>query len=91
MRGMNDSILKAISLAGSPAKLAHLVSIQMGLAKPLTPMAVRQWISRGVPAEYCIHIEASLCRRVLRHELRPDLYPPDDYEFLVKGDMAASK
>jgi len=82
---MNKEISRAISITGGPAALAAKLSDHMSLSKPLTPMAVRQWVTRGVPAEYCIPIEQVCVDLVFRHQLRPDLYPPCDYNFLSGG------
>ncbi|HBX36240.1 MAG TPA: hypothetical protein DEG76_02575 [Pseudohongiella sp.] len=81
---MSEAIRKAIHMAGGAPNLARLVSDELDMEKPLTPMAVRQWVSRGVPGEYCIPLERVLKREILRHELRPDLYPPEEYELLLK-------
>lgn len=45
----------------------------------VTRGAVRHWINgtRRIPAERVLDLEAITQHRVLRSELRPDLYPPD--------------
>lgn len=79
---MSETIRKAIRIAGGAPNLARLVSEDLELVKPITSMAVRQWITRGVPAEYCIPLERVSEGKIHRHELRPDLYPPAEYEAL---------
>ena len=47
----------------------------------VTPSMVSQWISghRPIAAEKVIPIELATDGLVRRHELRPDIYPPDEY------------
>ena len=87
---MNNTIRKAIRIAGGAPNLARLVSDEMTLEKPLSSMAIRQWITRGVPAEYCIPLERVSGGQVRRHELRPDLYPPAEYEALLMIHLSSS-
>ena len=42
----------------------------------VTPQAIYQW--PRVPAERVLGIERLASGEVTRHELRPDLYPPDE-------------
>lgn len=64
---MNKTPLdRAIAEAGSGSALAKVAGV--------TPMAVSYWKIRGVPARHVLTIE--LATGVSRHELRPDIYPP---------------
>lgn len=67
-----DALNEAIKSLGSQAALAKAMGV--------TPMAVSQWKSRGVPAERVLALEAATGGRVLRHEIRPDIYPPPDHQ-----------
>lgn len=61
----------------------HSVS-QAALAKlvDVTPSMVSQWITghRPIAAEKVIPIERATNGMCRRYELRPDIYPPDEYE-----------
>ena len=63
-----EALEKAITSAGGPTRLAE----KLGIAQP----SIQQWRARGVPAERVIAVEAAT--GVPRHELRPDIYPPED-------------
>lgn len=62
-------IEKAAEIVGSEAALARLLGI--------TKSAVNQWKKRQIPPRYVLKIENLTYRKVLRHELRPDLYPEE--------------
>lgn len=70
----------AIDLLGGPTEAAKRLSSHFPDRKPLTTAAVWNWRNRGVPAEYCIAIERELAGKVRRSELRPDIYPPEEYQ-----------
>lgn len=70
----------AIDLLGGPTEAAKRLSSYFPDRRALTTAAVWNWRSRGVPAEYCIPIERELAGKVSRCELRPDIYPPDEYK-----------
>lgn len=64
----STAIVRACEVVGSQSGLAVAVNV--------TPQAVYQWVKRGYcPAERVLAIEAATGGRVMRHELRPDLYP----------------
>jgi len=63
---------RAIEAVGGLTKLANKLDVY--------PQVIVNWRKRGVPAERVIAIEQATCDangrpRVLRHDLRPDLYP----------------
>ena len=58
---------KAVEIVGSEAELARLLGI--------TKSAVNQWKKRQIPPRHVMKIEHLTRRKVLRYELRPDLYP----------------
>jgi DNA-binding transcriptional regulator YdaS (Cro superfamily) len=62
----SPALLKAIEKAGSVTKLATLLDV--------APQAISQWFR--APAGRVLEIER--VTGVLRHELRPDIYPPED-------------
>lgn len=59
-------------------RVFRLLGSQKALATKLgiSDEAVRRYRKR-VPAERVLQIEAAVDGRVTRHELRPDLYPPE--------------
>lgn len=64
------AITQAISSIGKIADLAAAIGV--------SPQAVRKWKKEGkVPAERVLLIES--ITGVPRHELRPDIYPPEEY------------
>ena len=65
---------RAIKVAGGLTRLADRIKVK--------PQVVANWRKRGVPANRVLAIEAATTDRngrprVLRHDLRPDLYPED--------------
>ena len=65
---------RAIKHAGGLTDLANSIGV--------TPQVVANWRRRGVPAARVIQIERATHDkqgrpRVLRHDLRPDLYPEE--------------
>lgn len=61
---------RAANAAGGQSALARLIGC--------TPQAVQRMCATGhVPAERVLQIEAAVRANVTRHELRPDLYPPE--------------
>lgn len=67
MSGLN----KAIEFAGSQQKLSILIGI--------SSMAVSKWVKSGkVPTDRVLNVEK--LTGVPRTELRPDIYPPEEYK-----------
>jgi len=62
----NIGLKKAIEKAGSQSQLARLLLV--------SPQRVQFWTRNRLPAEWVIPIEKET--GVCRHELRPDIYPP---------------
>lgn len=64
-----EALEKAIQIAGSQAELARRIKKKQG--------HVWAWLHRDkcVPAELVLAIELATEGKVMRHELRPDLYP----------------
>jgi len=63
---------RAISAVGGLSDLAEKLQV--------SPQVIVNWRKRGVPAKRVLAIEKATCDqngrpRVLRHDLRPDLYP----------------
>lgn len=68
---MNTTPLqKAIEIAGGQTALADRLGVKQG--------HVWHWLKKAkkVPAEYVIPIERET--GISRHELRPDIYPPEE-------------
>jgi DNA-binding transcriptional regulator YdaS (Cro superfamily) len=67
---------RAIKLAGGLTNLANLIGV--------SPQVVCNWRKRGsIPATRVLQIEQATSDKngrplVLRHDLRPDLYPEDE-------------
>jgi DNA-binding transcriptional regulator YdaS (Cro superfamily) len=58
----------------------HLRSqVAVARAVGVSPQAVSEILRRGrrVPAEWCLALETATGGAVTRHDLRPDLYPPE--------------
>jgi len=66
----------AVVKAGSNAKLAEICGV--------STTAVWQWVTRmkRIPADYVLRVEAAT--GVRREDLRPDIYPPEEYRKLRK-------
>jgi DNA-binding transcriptional regulator YdaS (Cro superfamily) len=79
---------KAIDLLGGPTEAAKRLSAHFPDKKPLTSAVVWNWRSRGIPVEYSILIERETNGAVMRHELHPEIYPPEEYE-KIAGPAAA--
>lgn len=75
----HTKVAEAIELLGGPTSAARVLANFFPDRDPLTGPAVKHWITRGIPPEYCIPLEKALNGRVMRHELRPDIYPPAEY------------
>jgi len=68
MRGMNEAIQEAVSIAGSQSALARSV----GVSQP----TVWNWLRRSkIAPEFVIPVEKAT--GVSRHDLAPDLYPKE--------------
>jgi DNA-binding transcriptional regulator YdaS (Cro superfamily) len=68
---MKSPLKRAVKVVGSQAALAKALGVK--------PQHVWNWLNRDqrVPAEQVLPIEAATEGKVTRHELRPDLYPPE--------------
>lgn len=77
-----QALALAINRMGSQAALARLVGVSQ--------QAVSNWVNDGaeLPAEHVLKVEAAT--RVLRHDLRPDIYPrglQDGVPFIPQPDL----
>lgn len=71
----------AIELLGGPTKAAERLAPYTQCGKPrLTAAAVWNWKKRGVAPEYCIAVEKELGGKITRSDLRPEIYPPEEYD-----------
>jgi len=72
----DESLLRAIELAGGPAALARFITALDG-QEPITAQAICDW--KRCPPKRVIAVERATQvdgkPLVGRHELRPDLYP----------------
>lgn len=66
----DEALTTAIAIAGGTQALARLLGI--------TREAVTQW--KKCPAHQVLAIEKACGGKVSRADLRPDLYPPDEYQ-----------
>ncbi len=73
-----NGLLKAIKLAGGQTALAKLCG------EAVRQPHVYNWLKRNknkmIPCEYVLAIEKALNGKITRSELRPDIYPPEDYK-----------
>lgn len=65
---------RAIKVAGGLSELARRLKVE--------PQVIVNWRKRGIPASRVLEIEKATADktgrpRVLRHDLRPDLYPEE--------------
>lgn len=67
-----DALTLAKQRAGNRTKLAEKLMKLSGGTPSVTPQAVGQW--RQCPHMWVLKVEQ--VTGVLRHELRPDIYPP---------------
>src|SRR5581483_2812820 len=74
-----NALATAVEIVGGQAALARI----LGVTQP----NVWHWLhkSERVPGEYVLKIEEATGGKVSRHDLRPDLYPPN----LTRPDAAA--
>jgi DNA-binding transcriptional regulator YdaS (Cro superfamily) len=80
-RPMTTPLHRAVALAGSQTELARRIGVKQ--------MHVWNWLNRSkgkVPGEYVIPIEKAT--GVSRHELRPDLYPIEEFDDVSEGGAA---
>lgn len=71
----------AIEAAGGVAALARFINENSPEDKHLTTQAISQW--RKCPPDRVLIVERATANgdsqpRVSRHELRPDIYPPEE-------------
>ena len=79
---MCNALLKAVKLAGSQTALAKKIGVRQ--------MYVWNWLNRSkgkVPGEYVLPIERAT--GVPRYELRPDLYPPNEFHSIKANHVNA--
>jgi DNA-binding transcriptional regulator YdaS (Cro superfamily) len=71
---MKTFIEKAVDVCGGQTALAKIIGKSQN--------HVWNWVHRDskVPAESCIPIEKATDGAVHRSDLRPDIYPPDEYK-----------
>ena len=74
-KSRNEALERAIAESGGVAALARKIKV--------TPQAISQW--ERVPAERVIAVEQAAQGKVLRNELRPDLYPTGIRTVAVAG------
>jgi hypothetical protein len=75
-----SSAVKAIKLMGGLTETANRLNPKRPKGKPeVTPFAVYNWQRRGIPPEYVILVEKETGGAVHRSQMRPELYPPDEY------------
>ncbi len=82
---------KAIESAGGQTALAEICkTVKTPRGGAFKQGHIWKWLRIGrVPAEYVITIEKAT--DVKRYELRPDIYPQDEYQCICKGDDNGSK
>lgn len=64
---------RAITHAGGPAALARFISEHF---EPITAQAICDW--KRCPPLRVLQVERAARGAITRHELRPDLYPPQE-------------
>jgi DNA-binding transcriptional regulator YdaS (Cro superfamily) len=75
----DEALDRAIEAAGGPAALAAFITEQQ---EQITTQAISQWrrcpVNRVLVVERATADEKTGKPRVTRHELRPDIYPPEE-------------
>lgn len=76
-----EALDRAIEICGGQTKLAARLSTKQLTVRQAN---ISTWRNRDkkVPANMVLKIEA--VTGVPRHELRPDIYPPEEYQILVE-------
>lgn len=73
-----DALEKAVKLAGGEVALARLCG------PPITQSHVHNWRFRNkfkrLPGECVLNVEYGLNKRMTRYQLRPDLYPHEEFK-----------
>lgn len=65
-------LVKLLELAGTKSNLAKILGVY--------PQAVNAWFIRGqVSPKIAVQIEKAFDGKIKKHELRPDIYPPEEY------------
>jgi DNA-binding transcriptional regulator YdaS (Cro superfamily) len=72
---MNEAIRKAINAAGTQTDLAEMVERESG--RTCHRQSVSYWLRTRCPYHRVLDVER--VTGVPRYELRPDLYPPEEY------------
>jgi DNA-binding transcriptional regulator YdaS (Cro superfamily) len=71
-----QALVKAIELAGGQKAFAAICGAKVRQGH------VFNWLTRNknyLPCEYVLTVEKALNYQVKRYELRPDIYPPEEY------------
>lgn len=82
---MTSALAKAIEVVGGQTQLARLLGVKQA--------NVWHWLNKAerVPGEYVLAIETATGGQVMRHDLRPDLYPdsqaPDALPAIAEEDL----
>ena len=72
METRDEALVRAIELADGPAALARFITENY---EPITAQAICDW--RRCPPKRVLQVEHATGGKVSRHQLRPDLYPPE--------------
>lgn len=81
---------RCIELLGGQTGLAKRLTEHLK-SKPISQATVFYWQNQrggNVPAAYAIPLEELTDGQVKRWELRPDIYPPKEYERIVEASRA---
>lgn len=75
-----EALQRAVSLLGGQTELA--IAVERAGGKKCNQRHVWNWLNRQkrVPGNRAVPIEQATGGRVRRHELRPDLYPPQHFD-----------
>lgn len=78
---MKQSLDRAIEIAGNQTELAKMCNKKQG--------HISSWvrIQKKVPSNLTLLIEEKT--GIPRHQLRPDIYPPEEYEYVLEAKKRA--
>lgn len=76
---------KAVKIVGSETELAALLSQKLG--RKIRQSHVQNWLkhSKKMPSELCIPIEEITQKKVMRWQIRPDLWPEKNCRELISA------
>jgi DNA-binding transcriptional regulator YdaS (Cro superfamily) len=74
-----EELRRAVSAAGSMAKLAERINVELPDGEKIGPSAIGNWFARGkVPPEHVLNVCRATEWNVIPHRIAPEIYPNED-------------